>query len=152
MLEPHLTPEQDQEVARLAEGLNTHLRDAGARGAEQAFGMGCGLGLLPVAAVVLGLWIFGVLTLIPALVLIVFGMLALVAVSTLIANLARDNTLRRVYEADIEPEIIRFLSAQRISRQLFDNSASRSLPADAPLQVFLSPVLAAGGEPDGSTG
>jgi len=150
MSEPQLTEQQSQEIAHLAEGLNEMLRDAGARGAEHVFGSGCGLGLLPVAAIVLGLWAFGVITLIPAMVLIVFGTLALVGFSTLLANQARDNIVRRAYPGEIEPEIIRFLSAQHISRQLFDNSASQSLPADAPLQAFLSPILPSDSGPDGA--
>lgn len=141
-MEPsRLTQEHNLELKQFAEGLNEQLRSASSGGAEQAFGLGCGLGLIPVLGMILVLWTSRVVSLIPALLLVVIGLVALVGVSLLLAQVARSNASRRVYQADIEPEIDRFLNERKIPRQLFDDVASQSLPADAPLQAFLSPSL-----------
>ena len=140
MKEGGLTEEVSQEIVWRAEGWNDQLRAQGAGGAEQAFGLGCGLGFLPIVIIIALLWIFGVITLIPAAVLIVMALLALASIATLLANIARESAARRVYKVNVEPEILQFLSNKHISRQLFDDTASQSLPADAPLQAFLSPL------------
>ncbi len=122
------------------EGWNDQLRAQGVGGAEHAFELGCGLGLLPIVIIIGLLWGFGVITLIPAAVLIVMSLLALAGIATLLANIARESASKRVYSSHVEPEIVQFLSSNHISRQLFDDTASQSLPADAPLQAFLSPL------------
>jgi hypothetical protein len=85
--------------------------------------------------------VFGVINLILGMMLLVVGLLALVGLSILLANLARSNALKRVYRAEVEPEIAQYLSRQHISRQDFDTSAYHLLPQDAPLQQFLEPIL-----------
>jgi hypothetical protein len=139
--EDSLTPEESQEIALRAEGWNDHLRSQSAGQAEHAFELGCGLGLIPIVVTIVLLWIFDVITLIPAAVLIVVALLGLAGISSLLGNIARENATRRAYRSTVEPEIIQFLSSKHISRQLFDYTASQSLPADAPLQAFLSPLL-----------
>jgi len=147
--EEGLTPEDTQEIALRAEGWNDHLRSQSAGQAEHAFELGCGLGLLPILVIIVLLWIFNVITLIPAAVLIVMSLLGLAGVSALLGNVARENAAKRAFRQNVEPEIAQFLSNKRISRQLFDNAASQSLPADAPLQAFLSPLLPASDELEG---
>jgi predicted membrane-bound spermidine synthase len=134
-----MSPQQSEDLKQLAESLNDQLRSSSSSGAEKAFGLGCGLGLLPVLGVVLMLWVTGVLSLIPALFLSAIGLIALVGVSLLLAQVARQRAAQRIFSTEIEPEIITFSSEQQIDRRVFDYIASRSLPADAPLQVFLSP-------------
>ena len=147
--QPGLTPEQTLELQQLAEALNDQLRSSSSSGAEKAFGLGCGLGLLPVLGIILILWLFDVLSLIPGLLLSVIGMIALLGVSLLLAQVARQSSARRLYADEIEPEIAHFLSEQQIDRPFFDTIASQSLPGDAPLQAFLSPMrLGANGAAD----
>ena len=137
-----LTEEQAQEFAGVVESLNEKLRSSGAGGAETAFGLGCSIGLIPVVGILLLSWIFGVINLILAMLLLVVSLLALAGVSILLANLARSNTMKRVYRTEVEPEISQYLSKQQISRQEFDTLACQVLPPDAPLQRFLLPVTA----------
>ena len=134
------TPQQAAELKQLAESLNDQLRSSSSSGAEKAFGLGCGLGLIPVLGVILVLWIIGALSLIPALFLSVIGLITLAGISLLLAQVARQRSAQRIFSAEIEPEIVTFLNDQLIDRQVFDNIASQSLPADAPLQDFLSPA------------
>jgi hypothetical protein len=136
-----LSEEQTQELIGMVESLNERLRSSGAGGSETAFGLGCGIGLIPVVGVTLLLWMFGVINLILALFILVFGMLALAGISILLANTARSNAFKRVYRTEVEPEIVQYLSKQRLSRQDFDNLAYQMLPLDAPLQGYLSPIL-----------
>ena len=147
--QPGLTPEQALEVQQLAEALNDQLRSSSSSGAEKAFGLGCGLGLLPVLGTIFVLWLFDVLSLIPGLLLSVVGMITLLGVSLLLAQVARQSAARRIYAEAIEPEIAHLLSEQQIDRPFFDTIASQSLPSDAPLQAFLSPMrLGADGAAD----
>jgi predicted membrane-bound spermidine synthase len=135
-----LTPEQAMELRQFAESLNDQLYISSSSGSEKAFGLGCGLGLLPVLGVILVLWLVGALSLIPALFLSVVGLVTLVGISLLLAQVARLRAIRRIYSAEVEPEIVTFINEQQIDRQIFDAIASQSLPGDAPLQEFLTPV------------
>lgn len=136
-----LSEEQIQELAGVVESLNEQLRSSGAGGAETAFGIGCGIGLVPVVGITLLLWVFGLINLILALFMFVVGMLALSGISILLANVARSNAFKRVYRTEVEPEILQYLSEQHLSRPEFDTLAHQMLPPDAPLQVYLSPIL-----------
>jgi hypothetical protein len=146
-----LTEEEKKEFVGVVESLNEKLRSSGAGGAESAFGLGCGIGLIPVIGVILLLWVFGVVNLILGMLLLVVGLLALAGVSILLANLARSNAFKRVYRMEVEPEITQYMSRQHLSRQEFDSLAYLVLPLDAPLQRFLQPIIqeeaAVSGEP-----
>jgi hypothetical protein len=142
MLSPSLTPEQLQELKNLVERLNEKLRAAGSGSAEQAFGIGCGIGILPSILIITILLIFGVIDLILAAILVVVAALALVGISTLLALKARANATRRIYQRDIEEEILQYLRIAELSRPQFDTLANQILPEGAPLQEFLAPEFA----------
>lgn len=141
MVTSNLSDEQTQEIIGLAESFNEKMMSSGAKGAELAFGLGCGVGLIPVVGIILLLFVFGVITLIPAFFLLVVSMLTLAGVATLLANLARSNAQTRIYRTEVEAEISQLLSTFNISRQEFDLLAHWGLPGDAPLRSFLSPIL-----------
>ncbi len=135
------TEGQVLEITGMVEALDERMRSAGAGGAEVAFGLGCGIGLIPVVGVTVLLWFFSAVNLILALFILVVGMLALAGISILLANIARSNAFKRVYRMEVEPEIARYLSKEHLSRQEFDTLAFQALPPDAPLQGYLSPIL-----------
>lgn len=135
-----VTEVQKQEVAGFAQAINENLRSSTGGGAEVAFGLSCGLGLIPVVGIILSLLIFKIVSLIPALFFLVIALLGLVGISMVLANIARNNRQKRLYQTEVEPEIVQFLSKQHLSRQDFDTLASQALPPDAPLQAFLSPI------------
>lgn len=136
-----ITEAQKQEVAEFAQAINENLRTSTGGGAEMAFGLSCGLGLIPVVGIIVSLLVFKIVSLIPALFFLVIALLGLVGISMVLANVARSNGQKRVYRTELEPEIDQFLSKQHIDRQSFDYHASQALPPDAPLQAFLSPVF-----------
>lgn len=144
-----LSAEQAEELAGVVESLNEQLRSSGSGGAEIAFGLGCGFGLIPVVGITLLLLVTGAINLILAMFLLVVGLLALSGISILLANMARSNAVKRVYRMEVEPEIVQYLSRERLSRQEFDTLAHLMLPPDAPLQGYLSPILTVD---DGSPG
>jgi hypothetical protein len=140
-----LSEAEMEEIHTRAEGWSDQLSIEGAAGAEQAFEIGCGLGLIPSVVLIIALWGFGVIPLILAAVMMVIALLLLAGISMLIANVARHSAIKRMYQTTIAPDIAQFLSNRHIPRQSFDDTASRLLPEDAPLQAFLSPAAEASG-------
>ncbi len=136
-----LNREETQELIALVETLNEKMRSSGASGSELAFGLGCGIGLIPVIGIILLLFVFRVISLVPAILVLVVGLLALASISSLLASIARTNAQKRVFREIANPEIARFLNQYPITRQQFDTLAYQSLPEDAPLRGFLSPEL-----------
>ena len=136
-----ITESQRQEVTRFAQVVNENLRTSTGSGAEVAFGLSCGIGLIPVVGIILSLLVFKVVSLIPGLLFLVIALLGLMGISMLLANLARSNAQKRIFQTEIEPEIVQFVNDQNLTRQAFDTLACQALPPDAPLQAFLSPLI-----------
>jgi hypothetical protein len=130
-------PDPSLELGPLAERLNEMLRQGGASSAEQAFGMGCALGLGPIFLVLLILFIFKIINIILAFILLVMAILAVTGVAMLVAQTARQNGIRRVYLTSVLAEINQYLAKTSLSRVQFDQQVSKVLPLEAPLQAFL---------------
>jgi hypothetical protein len=139
MYTPSLTPEQYQDLNDLVEKLNEKLRATGSGSAEQAFGIGCGLGAIPALVIITTLYIFGLVDLILAAILVVVAALALAGISTMLAIRARSNSRCRVYQNEIEKEISQYLRETELSRTQFDTMAYQILAQGAPLRDFLAP-------------
>ena len=86
-----LTEAQKQELIGFVQGLNENLRTSSASGAELAFGLGCGLGLIPVVGIIVSLVVLEIISLIPGLLLLIIALVGLVGVAMLLANVARSN-------------------------------------------------------------
>lgn len=140
MTQAPLSSDQVSELDQFARSLNAELEAIGADRAEQAFGLGCGLGIMPLGALVLALWVLQVINLILAFILAAMAGLALVGVAALLAYRARRRAIQHAYHTTQEREISRFLSARTMSRAQFDTLAYRQLPEGAPLLDFLSPI------------
>ena len=133
-----LTPEQIQELTRFVGDQNEKLRAAGAESAEQAFGMGCGIGLLPTVIIILVLYVLDVINFVLVVILLGLALLALAGIVMLLASRARVNASSKAYQTIVEPEIYRFLGEHDLTRQQFDAFTHQLLPEDAPLQAYLS--------------
>ena len=129
---------QSQDLASLAERLNESLRVSGASSAEQAFGLGCTIGLTPILVILLVLFIFKVINLILAFILLGLAILAMVGIAMLVAQQARQNGMKRAYRTGVEAEINQYLAQSSLTRPQFDFLVSKLLPEEAPLQAFLS--------------
>jgi hypothetical protein len=135
-----LTSEQTRELAELVEGANEKLLSAASSSAERAFGLGCGLGLIPVAIVAIVLYSARLINLILAVLVGIMSVMFLVGVAALLSSIARANTLKRTYQREVEPQINSFVAQYNLTRQQFDTLASQVLPEEAPLQIFLKPL------------
>jgi len=135
-----LAPDQVDELQQLATTLNDKLLSAGSSSAERAFGIGCGLGLLPVIVVAVILYVLGVINLILAMILGVLSILFLVSFASLLASIARANVVKRTYQSDVIPAIEKYLHDSGMNRVEFDTLVAEMLPREAPLQAFLSPI------------
>lgn len=139
MMAESLNSNPPAELDQFADELNEELREAGSVHAEQAFSVGCAVGIIPVGLIVFLLYIFGVVKLILALFLVLLGIVALVAVVALLASQARDRAVRRVYQESVQPKIEAYLSSTGLSRTEFDTLLFDKLSDRAPLRAFLTP-------------
>lgn len=149
MDEVQLSAEASLELRQLAESLNEKLREAGSSSAERAFGIGCGAGLLPVLAMILILLLLRVFNVIIGFALLVMAVLVLLGAGMLAASIARTNSMRRVYDNEVEPEISRFGARNKLPRADFDALVYPMLPDGAPLRDFLTIPATISGETEG---
>jgi hypothetical protein len=133
-----LTDHQRQELSELTGASNERLEQAGAQGAEQAFGLGCALVGLPLALLILGLYLWGVFPLITAFIALVMGALVLLGVVTLLSFNAKSRAIGETYRKDVGPDIQAHLNRSQIQEERFNHYVSGSLPEDAPLRAFHS--------------
>ena len=129
--------EQPKELTAFIESENEKLRAAGAESAEKAFGIGCGLGLIPAVVIAVVLYAFSVVNFILAMVLLSMGLLAVVGISMLLASRARINAERRSYQDTVKPEIIQYLTEVEFTPQQFSEIVDQQLPVAAPLRAHL---------------
>jgi hypothetical protein len=142
-----LSVEQREELGRLAETANEKLVKVGTSSAEQAFGLGCSIGFMPLLILIVVLFVAGIFNLIMALIALVFGGLALAGISTLLSFRARSLAIRRLYLQEVGPEIDHYLSEHSLPRSQFESLAREAISAEAPLRSFFSPTSGdSGGE------
>lgn len=125
------------DISTFVESENEKLRAAGAESAEQAFGIGCGIGLLPTVIIVIVLYAFQVVSFILAIVLVLMGLLAVVGISMLLASRARVNAESKTFEASVEPEILQYLDDLGVTQQQFVEAVHEQLLDDTPLRAQL---------------
>lgn len=133
-----LSPDQVTAITELVELENARLEEAASPVTQQAFNLGCLVGVLPgtiVLIILLLLTDFSVIGVAISLVLITIG---LVAFANLAAMLARRNTIRRVYREQSEAQIEQTLRELGLSRRQFDQVARQVLPPQAALYNFLA--------------
>lgn len=133
-----LTDQQRLELSELTGASNERLEKAGAQGAEQAFGLGCALIGLPLAALVFGLYVWGVFPLITAFIAWVMGVMVMLGAIALISFNAKRRAIGETYRKDVGPDIQAYLRQSQIQEELFNFYVSDSLPDDAPLRAFHS--------------
>jgi len=132
------TAEQREELRRLAEAANEKLMKAGASSAEQSFGLGCALVVVPLGIAILILYVAGVLNLIMGIICLVAGILGLIGVVTLISSQARTRGVDNAYQREVGAEITGALEQMGVSIQEFAILAVEVLSSDAPLRAYLT--------------
>jgi hypothetical protein len=132
-----LSAEQQEALSSLASGANERLETAGRNSANQAFNLGCSIGLLPVVLVAVLVFLLGHANwLAAAAALLLSGALVLV-LANLAAYTARNNVIQRTYKEQVNPDIQHALIDLGISKQRFLEQAKQSLPVGATLRKFL---------------
>lgn len=108
------------------------------RAAAKAFNLGCIVGLLPAALIVLLAFLLTRFSWVGALVMAVLMIMALILFANVAAGFAHRNTLKRVAAEEIEPEIKSALSELRLDRNVLLEAALESLTVNSPLRDYLS--------------
>ena len=133
-----LSSQQTEALTQLAQDADQKLEDAGQTGASRAFNLGCSISMLPAVILILlafflsrANWAFSLIT------ALVIGLLML-GLASLAANTAKRNTIGRVYQESVEPEIRQALRELDLARSQFDNLANQVLPQRATLRRYLS--------------
>lgn len=116
---------------------NERLREAGSSSSEQAFAIGCGIGLLPVLLILALLFVFRLANIILVSILLVMAFLVMMGVGMLLASIARQNNIRRVYREQVEPEIGAYLARTGLPQGEFFETVTSLLPETAPLRAAL---------------
>jgi hypothetical protein len=118
--------------------LEEKLVSAGAGSAELAFGLGCGISIVPIGIVLLVLYILGVRGWVGLVLIALIGVLFATAISTYLASRARTSAIRRTYSREVEPQILQFLNDHKLDRDEFEREAAQVLPPNAPMMKYLA--------------
>jgi uncharacterized membrane protein YkvI len=135
----NLTPEEAQGLSQFTEEVNEELRAAGAERAEQAFGLGCAVGLLPAITLAVVFYLLPMVNIVLAIIFLLLIMLILVAIVMLLSFRARRNAIDRTYENKINSEIEAYIREHNLTRLQFDTLASGLVSEGTPLRGYLSP-------------
>lgn len=127
-----VTPDQ------LALMANETIESAVNLAAQQAFNLGCLVGLLPMIAFIILTFLLSGFSIISAFIAVILGVISAIAFANLAAMLARKNTIPRVYHDIVKPRIAESLEQSGISRNEFASSALRIIAETAPLYEFIT--------------
>lgn len=127
-----VTPDQ------LALMANETIENAVNQATQQAFNLGCLVGLVPMIAFIILTFLLSGFSIISAFIAVILGIISAIAFANLAAMLARKNTIPRVYQDVVKPKIDESLEQAGISRNEFASSALRTIAQTDPLYEFIS--------------
>jgi len=131
-----ITP-QEQDFGAFADKLNQTLVTSGTTFAEQAFGLGCSLSLIPMGLVMLAAIILGARNWITISLVGLAEVLIAMVITAFFSNRARQGAIARVYRDEVLPEIHRYLDEQQCSIDEFTGKVAEHLPESALLVQHL---------------
>ncbi len=117
---------------------NDQLESAISLSTNRAFNLGCFVGLFPAAALILLTYLFAGRSWVGAIVMLVLMTLALLLFANVVAGIARNNTLQRFYQEEIQPEIERTLQRDQMDYLDFAVIATESLATGSVLLIAIS--------------
>ena len=126
-----------QDLHRLIRDLDEKMSQSANLSSNHAFNLGCFVGLIPAAVIVLLTYFSAGSSWVGALVMVVLMGLSLILFANLVAAISRKNTLRRVFRTEILPEIRRAREKFNLEPAEFHLAASKALPPGAALLEFL---------------
>jgi len=104
---------------------------------NNALKLGCGLMLIPVIIALVVTQILRGLDFSAVFVYLCAGTAVSIVFSTIIANRAKYLAVQEKYKADVNPDIVRFLAENQLTRAQFDLVADDILGLNAPLREYL---------------
>jgi len=128
--------------ARIIDGAN--------HASAKAFNLGCVVGLLPAALIVLLTFLLTRFSWVGALVMAALMVMALILFANVAAGFAHRNTIKRIAATEIEPELERALSELRLDRSDLIEVAQAALPDGSPLRGYLDLAEPTGAAAEGS--
>lgn len=138
-LEELQNPDKSDSIEEMILGLNESLEEQTITNANTAFNRGCLLGLIPAGVIVLlsymltgGSWLAAVL-------ISILMFIGLMLIANLAAHTARESTLARVYQEQIEPQINKIAEKYDLTSAELSELSDEILPAGAPLRTSLEP-------------
>lgn len=135
-----LTPEQEQILIELINNLNERFESAVNTATSQAFNLGCSVGLLPGAIILVLTFFFSHGSLAALMIAALLVIISLLALANLVAYIARSRSITHIYQRQILPEIESNLRTLGQSRSDFEQMAAKILPQGAGLRAFLEPL------------
>jgi hypothetical protein len=128
----------DQDLADFINSADQHLSEAGTNAAESAFGLGCYLGFIPVAILIVIVFLIGFRNWIVIALVGLVATLFTTGIAALLSRRARETNIRTTYYREVEPQIETYLAENAITRAEFETAASQVLTGDAPLLTCLT--------------
>ena len=132
-----IDPEMRAEISAKLGDLNMKLEESVNAATNQAFNLGCALGLLPATLLVIATYFLTGNSWLGAVVMFVLMVLGLVLFANMVASITRRNTLKRKYHDEIEPQIIKLAAEKHLEKNRIYNIGSTTLPiGSALLELF----------------
>jgi hypothetical protein len=143
--------EESGSLAELASSLNEKLETRADAATNQAFNLGCFVGIVPLLSIVIATYFLTGRSWVGAAVMFVLMVLGLVLFANVVAAITRKNTLQRTYHDEIRPQIDQALYRMQRARSEFDGAASEVLAPGAALRIFMTPPASTNNVDVGST-
>lgn len=136
----NFTPALLGDVESKAVTFNETLMEIGAEIGERAFNLSCGMSLLLVIGATVLVYFLSDQNWIVAFITTIMALLAALWAIMLITDISRNNTMRRVFQEEVEPKINDYAHTHGLHRDKFDEIAHTALPETAPLRQFIPPL------------
>jgi hypothetical protein len=118
--------------------LNEKLTSSGAGNAELAFGLGCGISIVPIGILLLVLYMLGIRSWVGLSLTALMSVLLATAISTYLATRARTGAIKQAYNHEIEPQILQYLKVHDLDLDEFQRAAEQVLPPNASIMKYLA--------------
>ena len=120
------------------EMLDDRLKSAGTSYAEQAFGIGCSISLIPLGLLLLVSFLLGARNGISLGLVAIIGVLIAIAIASWVANRARLGAIQQTFQRDILPEINVYLQSHEMGMDEFHAAVVELMPEGAPLRQLIT--------------
>lgn len=138
-MDPRLIPlEQTDAISELIEKSNEKLTAAAVDSSDRAFNLGCSLGLLPAILFTLLSFLLTGGSWAASAIIALLMVIAVLGLANLAAYISRANTVKRVYENEVQSAISALRGELNLPVEDFDQVILESLPEGAPLSEFIN--------------